>query len=100
MTWISLCVLWKHCLCFLKVAQAGWRTWDLLIFVYFISELQRLRPRGYPLLSLNIESSVPLTPGGAVRQDAADHEVCRDGDPVRPELIAGLEVELLEESRI
>ena len=34
-------------LIFLKVAQAGGRTWDLLIFVYFLSQLQCLRPLGY-----------------------------------------------------
>ena len=29
---------------FIKVAKAGGRTWDVLIFVYFLSQLQRLRP--------------------------------------------------------
>ena len=29
---------------FLKGAQAGGRTWDLLVFVYFLSLKQRLRP--------------------------------------------------------
>ena len=30
-----------------KGAQAGGRTWDLLVFVYFLSLKQRLRPLGY-----------------------------------------------------
>ena len=32
---------------FFKGAQAGGRTWDLLVFVYFLSLKQRLRPLGY-----------------------------------------------------
>ena len=32
---------------FVKGAQVRWRTWDLLIFVYFLSQLQHLRPLGY-----------------------------------------------------
>ena len=32
---------------FQKGAQAGGRTWDLLVFVYFLSLKQRLRPLGY-----------------------------------------------------
>ena len=32
---------------FLKAAQAGGRTWDLFVFVYFLSQLQHLRPLGY-----------------------------------------------------
>ena len=33
---------------FLRVAQVGGRTWDLfLIFVIFLSQLQRIRPLGY-----------------------------------------------------
>ena len=31
----------------LKVAQAGGQTWDLLIIVYFLSQLHGLRPLGY-----------------------------------------------------
>jgi len=32
---------------FLKGAQAGGQTWDLLVFVYLLSLKQRLRPLGY-----------------------------------------------------
>jgi len=32
---------------FLNGAQAGGRTWDLLVFVYFLSLKQRLRPLCY-----------------------------------------------------
>ena len=32
---------------FFKGAQAGGRNWDLLVFVYFLSQKQRLRPLGY-----------------------------------------------------
>ena len=34
-------------LLFSKIAQAGRRTWDLLVFVYFLSLKQRHRPLGY-----------------------------------------------------
>ena len=32
---------------FFKGAQAGGQTWDLMVFVYFLSLMQRLRPLGY-----------------------------------------------------
>ena len=30
-----------------KIAQAKGRTWDLLVFIYFLSQKQRLTPLGY-----------------------------------------------------
>ena len=54
---------------YIKIAQAGGQTWDLLVFVYFLSLKLCPRPLDYcppPLHSFRVELRVMPVPGAVV----------------------------------